>query len=99
MPQCESKVFFPDGSTQPPQFNDCPRRAETTRRLSGFKVVKLCTRCAKVWDETDFLSVGTFRGEKNNEVRGEKKLSNERDRKSTRLNSSHLGISYAVFCL
>src|SRR5262245_63326368 len=25
--------------------------------------------------------------------------SGERDRKSTRLNSSHLGISYAVFCL
>src|SRR5205814_10459963 len=24
---------------------------------------------------------------------------NKRDRKSTRLNSSHLGISYAVFCL
>src|SRR5437899_7779606 len=24
---------------------------------------------------------------------------NQRDRKSTRLNSSHLGISYAVFCL
>src|SRR5947199_4279562 len=27
------------------------------------------------------------------------KLSQRRDRKSTRLNSSHLGISYAVFCL
>src|SRR5205814_5249612 len=26
-------------------------------------------------------------------------LYRERDRKSTRLNSSHLGISYAVFCL
>src|SRR5262245_64246902 len=26
-------------------------------------------------------------------------LLRERDRKSTRLNSSHLGISYAVFCL
>src|ERR1039458_10232968 len=26
-------------------------------------------------------------------------LSVDRDRKSTRLNSSHLGISYAVFCL
>src|ERR1035441_10955991 len=26
-------------------------------------------------------------------------LSGHRDRKSTRLNSSHLGISYAVFCL
>jgi hypothetical protein len=63
MAQCESKVFFPDDSTQPPQFNDCPRQAETTRRLSGMKVVKLCTKCAKVWDETDFLSVGILRGE------------------------------------
>src|SRR5262245_50034398 len=27
------------------------------------------------------------------------KISHELDRKSTRLNSSHLGISYAVFCL
>src|ERR1035441_10976198 len=26
-------------------------------------------------------------------------LPNDQDRKSTRLNSSHLGISYAVFCL
>src|SRR5205814_5548104 len=26
-------------------------------------------------------------------------VQHERDRKSTRLNSSHLGISYAVFCL
>src|SRR5262245_63204653 len=26
-------------------------------------------------------------------------ISGKRDRKSTRLNSSHLGISYAVFCL
>src|SRR5262245_65072754 len=30
-------------------------------------------------------------------INGQVKL--ERDRKSTRLNSSHLGISYAVFCL
>src|ERR1035438_10571311 len=29
----------------------------------------------------------------------EKNLQNTLDRKSTRLNSSHLGISYAVFCL
>src|SRR5205814_1497806 len=27
------------------------------------------------------------------------RILNDRDRKSTRLNSSHLGISYAVFCL
>src|SRR5205814_8065934 len=30
---------------------------------------------------------------------GGQQLARERDRKSTRLNSSHLGISYAVFCL
>src|SRR5262245_65637864 len=28
-----------------------------------------------------------------------RRLPNHQDRKSTRLNSSHLGISYAVFCL
>src|SRR5437899_5289702 len=36
------------------------------------------------------------------EIRSEKGPGNSRrrgDRKSTRLNSSHLGISYAVFCL
>src|SRR5690625_6816494 len=30
---------------------------------------------------------------------GENILDNDRDRKSTRLNSSHVAISYAVFCL
>src|ERR1039458_1801708 len=30
---------------------------------------------------------------------GERQQADQRDRKSTRLNSSHLGISYAVFCL
>lgn len=32
MAQCQSYVFFPDDPTQPPQFSDCPRMAETTRR-------------------------------------------------------------------
>ena len=64
MAQCESKVFFPDDPVERPQFADCPRQAETKRRLSGMKVVKLCTKCAKIWDETDFLSVGILRGEK-----------------------------------
>jgi len=50
MAQCDSKVFFPDDSTQPPQFSDCPRPAETERTIRG-KVVKLCAKCAKVWDE------------------------------------------------
>src|SRR5690349_23832602 len=33
------------------------------------------------------------------EVRGERLRAHRRDRKSTRLNSSHVEISYAVFCL
>src|SRR5256885_4999227 len=33
------------------------------------------------------------------QVAGELRAAEERDRKSTRLNSSHLVISYAVFCL
>src|SRR5215831_20268789 len=32
-------------------------------------------------------------------VRGYERMQRAVDRKSTRLNSSHLGISYAVFCL
>jgi hypothetical protein len=43
MAQCESKVFFPDDSTQPPQFSDCPKRAVTTRKMAATsKVVNLC---------------------------------------------------------
>src|SRR5215472_41962 len=52
MTQCKSKVFFPDDPTQPPQFNDCPRQAETTRR-TAHSVMKLCATCASVWDEQD----------------------------------------------
>src|SRR3712207_8666742 len=35
----------------------------------------------------------------NVEIHGESFLASARDRKSTRLNSSHANISYAVFCL
>src|SRR5258705_9549181 len=38
-------------------------------------------------------------GVKTGKYRGEQMFSGFEDRKSTRLNSSHLGISYAVFCL
>src|SRR3712207_8590671 len=38
-------------------------------------------------------------GEEVEEVRRATEIVRERDRKSTRLNSSHANISYAVFCL
>jgi hypothetical protein len=60
MAQCQSKIFFPDDPAKPPQFGDCPRLAETTRRTSMLRgnkvitsVVKLCSKCAKMWDEGD----------------------------------------------
>ena len=59
-----SKGFFPDDPAPRPQVTDCRRRAETTCRLSGMKVAKLCTKCARIWDETDFLWVGLLRGER-----------------------------------
>ena len=52
MAQCDSKVFFPDDPAQLPQFSDCPRQAETTRRTIH-SIVKLCAKCAEVWDELE----------------------------------------------
>src|SRR6516225_8980765 len=52
MAQCNSIVFFPDDPRQPPQFNDCPRQAQTTRR-TVHSVMRLCSMCAKVWDQQD----------------------------------------------
>jgi hypothetical protein len=61
--QCDSKVFFPDDFSQRPQFTDCPRESQTTRRTFriGDKnkgepavisyVLKLCAVCAREWDE------------------------------------------------
>src|SRR5258705_10229381 len=51
-------------------------------------------------DEADITDLEAFRvsTNKENEKSGVK-VTMLADRKSTRLNSSHLGISYAVFCL
>src|SRR5262245_62872555 len=45
------------------------------------------------------VEVGTMTNEFHYILAWESLAERERDRKSTRLNSSHLGISYAVFCL
>src|ERR1039458_8276053 len=72
-----------------------------TRTLE--KPLGLCSRAARFFlhpgprtrDDVDEIAFGgpsqhglSFRG-----------IGDQKDRKSTRLNSSHLGISYAVFCL
>src|SRR6266481_3967458 len=54
-----------------------------TKRSSHFHKSRLCRRCSR-WRTAHFFSATSV---------------TPRDRKSTRLNSSHSSISYAVFCL
>src|SRR5207249_6207286 len=54
------------------------------------------------WDRSDFpVGVSNFARlvEEIGKCYGAQALMDEEDRKSTRLNSSHVSISYAVFCL
>src|SRR5688572_31870058 len=53
----------------------------------------------KPWDNTRLLSILRTQVELGEEARVVPGLLHEIDRKSTRLNSSHSQISYAVFCL
>src|SRR5947199_6270725 len=65
----------------------------TLFRSSNMRQVDEVVEPLRVDGDLTFVDVGTRR-------RGGDRLAvEEKDRKSTRLNSSHLGISYAVFCL
>src|ERR1035441_4058797 len=61
------------------------------RRESG----KGSRSCATSSNSPSFWSIRQGRPH----IANRRERRNDRDRKSTRLNSSHLGISYAVFCL
>src|SRR5262245_6084731 len=59
----------------------------------------ICAKCAREFERED-LHLLTVHHKDGNHHNNPPDGSNwEKDRKSTRLNSSHLGISYAVFCL
>src|SRR2546428_7345514 len=62
--------------------------------IDGFISVE---RFASLSDQNKLLSLSFWRDEE--AVRRWRNLGSHRDRKSTRLNSSHDQISYAVFCL
>src|SRR5262245_47929235 len=74
------------------------QRAARTCELAGFEVVAKMDRDLVEWD------YGQYEGRRTAEIHKERpewQLFRDgcpEDRKSTRLNSSHLGISYAVFC-
>src|SRR5205807_9753257 len=77
------------------------RLAERKRELSGmFEFAVSCNRPTLLpegtFDRLHDIARATFLGPFSGEKRP---FLSEKDRKSTRLNSSHLVISYAVFCL
>src|SRR5437899_4577656 len=69
-------------------FNDTATTEIYT--LSLHDALPICIPSAGVW--IGFVGPGNW-------IPGPAHFARARDRKSTRLNSSHLGISYAVFCL
>src|SRR5690606_41157149 len=72
------------------------KKGEKARPLEDMKAVAPEV-FAKNTDLIQENSVDRFEGKNRNKNRGRKP--DNRDRKSTRLNSSHVKISYAVFCL
>src|SRR5256885_17265417 len=69
-----------------------------TRRPPGGESVVVRGRAAGVFLEAEFLSANETEGGAS-QASVSVTIYPDRDRKSTRLNSSHLVISYAVFCL
>src|SRR5688500_20091835 len=67
--------------------------AASCRRLSGTAFSRSTRNCR--WSATSMVTEKTTSSRSSRSSR----QGSDRDRKSTRLNSSHLVISYAVFCL
>src|SRR5437899_4580002 len=62
--------------------------------------IKKCTLATTTWsDDRHKFTVIDDQVDRCKGIQGLSSIAKDLDRKSTRLNSSHLGISYAVFCL
>src|SRR5947208_11487985 len=70
----------------------------TTLFRSGLATRDLLAAC-RPRDTADFVVLHSYDGYTTNLALAKSAVSRGRDRKSTRLNSSHQIISYAVFCL
>src|SRR5699024_11451579 len=71
--------------------------------VAGVSDTKSCTEGAQIYECKDgdrvLMEILDTRGIAESESLDDKVTAEEIDRKSTRLNSSHVSISYAVFCL
>src|SRR5690625_5904770 len=95
-------VFYGNGGCN--NISGSIEHSETTITFS--KVAATLMHCENIEDEHKFLSKLEDATYNIQLSRDDLRLSNDenelifkRDRKSTRLNSSHVAISYAVFCL
>src|ERR1035441_8637633 len=93
-------MFFFGRESQGAQWPMSPYPMYAT--LPGKKAYKSCTM---VYLENEYIRIGVLPEVGGRIFEGVDKTNNynfiyrQHERKSTRLNSSHLGISYAVFCL
>src|SRR5204862_8181380 len=78
--------------------NDASKSAELAKALSGAKKIVVCTIQTFPFALEAVRKLAATQG-KRFAVIADEAHSSQTDRKSTRLNSSHVEISYAVFCL
>src|SRR5437870_5518389 len=88
------KTVTPDERTRPGEYESCRRGPWTFALLDSAWGAQGKRYTAKRHDVTVVQSAKLFGGLCNSCY-----LNGDGDRKSTRLNSSHVAISYAVFCL
>src|SRR5947209_11689901 len=89
------------GSQGEKRANVFERYTEKARRVIFFARYE-ASQYGSPYIETEHLLLGLMREDKalaNRFLRQQGSIESIRDRKSTRLNSSHANISYAVFCL
>src|SRR5690625_7007781 len=66
--------------------------------ISGHQRDEAATERDRLWEQADQLALEKGQAATANQAETDR-LTEAQDRKSTRLNSSHVAISYAVFCL
>src|SRR5690606_41288331 len=105
-PRCALRSSFLCGYGAPRDLHSFPTRRSSdleARRLVADDLQELLLpRIAKVGALQEFgehANRGEWRLELMRHLADEVRLLSRQDRKSTRLNSSHVKISYAVFCL
>src|SRR5690606_41808395 len=74
-----------------------PTLAEAERKIAALETFSLPLQVRGILHASGMAAITTLM--LSNLKKGEKVLTHFSDRKSTRLNSSHVKISYAVFCL